>query len=446
MKKFLQQIDYPLLLAMIALLAFGFIMIASIGVTKSINLSVKSHYAATTEYQLDEKGDKVLDENGKAIITKEGEWIKYPNCNDDRIDCYRLVKSHAIKIFVALIAFLIFLNIDYRWLRTLAPFVFVVAFLMVLATAVFGTDNGTIARNWIIIPGFGSVQPAEIAKIALIFYFATWMEKRPQEIATFNNGFLPFSVIAGIMIFPIMMQPDFGSTMVLALIAVSIYFVAGAHPKHLLLGALIVFIFSMVASTQVEYLGGRFKAYINPTEENCRPDPAPGERLKDYCWQAEQANIAVGSGGFFGQGLAQGIQKNEYLPQAQDDFIFAASAEELGFFRIMFVVFAYFFIAYRGMQIANRAPDRFSQLIATGVTAYICFQAFVNISVNISLLPVTGLTLPFVSLGGTSLLSSMIAIGILLNISKHTLPYANSINWWGNSRTYHAPHRNYRRS
>lgn len=444
MRKFLSHIDYYLFLVLIGLLAFGFIMIASIGVTKSIDLSVKSYYSKTTVYKLDDQGNKVLDDQGSAIVLKKGEWIKYPNCSDERIDCYKLVKSHGTKLLMAFVAFFIVLNLDYRFFRKLAPLIFVVVFLMILATAVFGSDVGTIARNWIIIPGFGSIQPAEFAKLALILYFATWMEKRPQDIATFHNGFLPFCIIAGLIILPIMVQPDFGSTMVLAFIAVTMYFVAGASLKHLAVGSLVVFIFTLIVITQVDYLGGRFRAFINPTEENCRPGIEKGERQKDYCWQSEQANIAVGSGGVFGRGLAQGVQKNEYLPQASDDFIFAATAEELGFIRILFVVSAYLYIACRGIKIAIHSPDRFAQLIATGITTYIVLQAFVNISVNISLLPVTGITLPFISFGGSSLLSSMIAMGILLNISKYTVPYANNFNWRGNSRSYTPSYSNYR--
>ncbi|KKP40505.1 MAG: stage V sporulation protein E, cell division protein FtsW [Candidatus Peregrinibacteria bacterium GW2011_GWF2_33_10] len=446
MQKFLHQIDYGLLLAMIALLAFGFIMIASIGVTKSIDLSIKSHYQQTIVYKTDAAGNKVLDGNNKPIIEKDGEWITYPNCKDGNVDCYKLVKSHLVKILIGLIGFFIALTFDYRVWKKLAPILFVIVLLMILATAILGTDNGTIARNWIIIPGFGSIQPAEFAKLAIIFYFAIWMERRPQEIATFHSGFLPFAIIAGIYILPIMMQPDFGSVLVLALIAVSMYFVAGASLKHILVGSLVVLLITTILVTQVDYLNGRFKAYINPTEENCRPDPKPGDKQKDYCWQSEQANIAVGSGGILGRGLAQGIQKNEYLPQASDDFIFAASAEELGFIRIFLIVLAYFYIACRGIIIANHAPDRFAQLVAIGVVAYICFQAFVNISVNVSLLPVTGITLPFVSFGGTSLLSSLISMGVLMNISKFAMPYAYNTHWRGNGRTYIPKYSHYRRS
>jgi cell division protein FtsW len=136
-------------------------------------------------------------------------------------------------------------------------------------------------------------------------------------------------------------------------------------------------------------------------------------------FQIKQALIAVGSGGLFGVGFGKSIQKFGYLPEVQGDTIFAAAAEELGFVRILFLVLAYLFIAYKGFGIAKRAPDRFSMLVAVGITGWFVFQAFINIGVNIALLPLTGLTLPFVSYGGSSLIANMMGAGILLNISRY---------------------------
>ena len=170
--------------------------------------------------------------------------------------------------------------------------------------------------------------------------------------------------------------------------------------------------------------------------------------VEDYCWQSQQANIAVGSGGFFGKGLTQGVQKSYWLPQASDDFIFAASAEELGFLRIIFVVGAYFVISLRGYKIADKAGSQFDMLVAIGLTTWICAQAFVNIGVNTALLPVTGITLPFVSYGGSSLLASMIAVAILLNISENTTYHAHTGNLYrrGDGRSRHSQFGRYRRS
>jgi cell division protein FtsW len=141
------------------------------------------------------------------------------------------------------------------------------------------------------------------------------------------------------------------------------------------------------------------------------------------CWQTRQANIAIGSGGFWGKGLTQGIQKQFYLPQAVDDFVFAASAEELGFARMAIIVLLYFTVAYRGFQIARHAPNKFSMLMAGGISTWIFIQSFVNIGVNTGLFPITGITLPFMSYGGSSMVMTLFGIGILLNISRSTTHY-----------------------
>ena len=199
-----------------------------------------------------------------------------------------------------------------------------------------------------------------------------------------------------------------GSSFVISAVAVVIYFAAGAKMRHLAVGFVAVAFVSMLILLSATHVRERFKAFVSSSAE-CR---------EDYCWQTEQVQIAVGSGGFFGKGLAQGVQKSYWLPQAPDDFIFASRAEELGFVRTVLLVLLYGAIAYRGFLIAEGAPSGFAQLTAIGITVWITFQAFINIGVNINLFPVTGITLPFVSYGGSSLIASLIGIGVLLNISK----------------------------
>jgi cell division protein FtsW len=176
----------------------------------------------------------------------------------------------------------------------------------------------------------------------------------------------------------------------------------------------------------------RFQAFLNQ-DSDCR---------ESYCWQTEQANIAVGTGGFWGKGLTQGVQKSYWLPQASDDFIFAASAEELGFLRIAIVIIGYGIIAYRGLIIARGSPDRFTMLTAVGVTSWIVIQAYMNIMINIGMMPVTGITLPFVSYGGSSMIATLIGIGVLLQISKHS-SYETGASRRGNRRTYNAKYSPY---
>jgi cell division protein FtsW len=391
------KIDLVLLLTVCVLLVFSIVMITSIGVPKSISL------------------------------TKPAGML-FPTCGEEGVDCFFLLRRHFFRIGVGLLALYFFYKIPLRFWKKVAVWLFVGIFLTLVFVLIFGSSANTTARAWLIFSNT-SVQPAEIAKLVLIFYLATWMERRGRDITDFNNGFLSFFVVTGIIVFPVLLQPDFGSTLIFATIATSIYFAAGARIRHLALGLLVVFFLTLLLVPNVRYLRYRFIAFMNPTVENCQPEPRPGEIRRNYCWQTEQAKIAVGSGGVFGKGLTQGIQKSYWLPQATDDFIFAASAEELGFFRIFFIVMAYAIFAYRGFMISHYAPDRFQMLIATGITMWLTIQAFINIGVNIGLLPVTGITLPFVSYGGTSMFATLAGVGVLLKISQSTTPfYAHSIH------------------
>lgn len=407
------RVDMVLLFTVCILLVFSIVMITSIGVPKSISLT---------------KPASVL----------------FPSCGEDGVDCFFLLRRHVVRIGIGLIALYAFLKIPIRfWRKVAIPFFIITVGVMILVLIIGSTAN-TTARAWLIFAST-SVQPVEIAKIALIFYLATWMERKGHNITDFRNGFLSFCTVTALIVFPVLLQPDFGSTLVFAMMATAIYFVAGARVRHLALGLLVVFLLTLIIVPNVKYLHYRFGAFLNPSVENCQPEPKAGEIRRNYCWQTEQAKIAVGSGGAFGKGLTQGIQKAYWLPQATDDFIFAASAEELGFFRIVFIVVAYGIIAYRGFVIANLAPDRFSSLIATGVTTWLTMQAFLNIAVNIGLFPVTGLTLPFISYGGTSMAATLAGVGILLQISKSTTPYyANSIYRRRDRGTHPAKYRGYR--
>ncbi len=367
--------------------------------------------------------------------------IAYPNCSDAAVDCYLILKKHLVRVVIGIIIFLITLRTNYKFWQKIAPAIYLASILLLIAVFIFGTANNTIARSWINIdlPFLSSIQPSEIAKFGLVIYLSTWITKKMKTrngLDDWKNGFLAFVVIAGLIVLPVIAQPDLGSTLVLAAIATIMYFLGGAPIKHILAGALIAGMFALVAIGSTNYLQNRFKAFLFP-DENCS---------EDYCWQSEQAKIAIGSGGPWGKGLTQGIQKSYWLPQASDDFIFAASAEELGFFRIVLVVLAYMLIGYRGLQIANHAPNKFAMMLAAGITIWITAQAFINILVNISLFPVTGITLPFISYGGSSLVMSMIGIGVLLNISKHTTNHAYTSNRRRNSRSHYAKHRYRRRA
>jgi cell division protein FtsW len=387
--------DKVLIITVFGLLLFGIVMITSIGVPKSIQLSAPD--------------------------------ILYPNCEQEGVNCYLLLKNHVVRVIIGIVALVLSSKIPYKFWKRISLAFFSAILLLLIFVLIFGSSFNTIAKSWLVIFN-ASVQPAEYAKLAIILYLARWMDEKSKDVSSFQYGFIPFCIVTGLIALPVMLQPDLGSTLVIIIIAVSIFFVAGAKYRHLLLGGFAALLIALMVIANVSHVRERFIAYIS-MDKDC---------VEDYCWQSEQANIAVGSGGIWGKGLTQGVQKSYWLPQASDDFIFAASAEELGFLRIIFVVLAYTVIAYRGYKIANTAPDRYSMLVATGITTWIVAQAFINIGVNTGLLPVTGITLPLVSYGGSSILTTLIGIGILLNISKHTTSYASHrFNRRGDRRTYY---------
>ncbi len=382
-----KKYDHILLLAVLALLMIGIVMITSIGVPKSIRISAPD--------------------------------LAYPDCGDATVDCYLILKNHVVRVALGLITMLFTWKINYRFWKNISPLIFGVGVALLTFVLFGGDDNNTFATSWINLPGVpfvNSLQPSEIGKFAMILYLSYLFSEKisKAQLEDWKEGFLKFTMIAGSIIGLVVLQPDFGSALVMVVIAVVIYFLAEAPLKHFLVGGSIVLFLIMIAVSTQPHIRKRINAYLNPSPECTEED----------CWQTRQANIAIGSGGFWGKGLTQGIQKSYWLPQASDDFIFAASAEELGFFRTTLIVLLYFLIAYRGFQIASHAPNKFAMLTASGISSWISAQAFLNIMVNTALAPITGVTLPFMSYGGSSMLTTLAAIGVLLNISQFTKTYA----------------------
>ena len=321
------------------------------------------------------------------------------------------------------------------WKKIALPlFVVSLALLIALFLPGIGSNYGT-STSWINIPFLPSVQPAEIIKLSLIFYLAVWMEKRQELVRSFQYGFVPFTVLLSLVVILLALQPDFGSVLVISLIAASMFFGAGGSILHIFSGGLLAAVMAYPIIMSKEYIRNRFLAFLNPDL-----DPL------NIGFQIKQALIAIGSGGLFGVGFGKSIQKFGYLPEVQGDTIFAASSEELGFIRITFLVLAYVIIAYRGYNIAAHAKDRFSMLVAIGITSWFTFQAFINMGVNLAILPLTGITLPFVSYGGSSLMANMLAAGVLLNISRYAPNIAHFADRRRVGRTHHSqPRRRFRR-
>lgn len=303
-----------------------------------------------------------------------------------------------------------FAVVPYRLLEKFALPIFAISFLLLIALFIpgIGADYGT-ARSWIDLGPF-SLQPSEFMKIALILYLAVWLQKREQLIQTLEQGFFPFAILLSATTLLVALQPDLGSVLVILSIAVSMFFVAGGNVIHLIIGGAASALLSMPLILSKGYIRARFLAFLNPN------DPSIMETIG---FQINQALIAVGSGRFFGQGYGKSVQKFGYLPEVQSDTIFAAMGEELGFLRLLIILALFSILIIRGYRIAQLAPDRFGLLVAAGITTWIAFQTILNIAVNLSLFPLTGITLPLISYGGSSHWAVLAAIGILLNISTY---------------------------
>ena len=397
------KFDHTLALTVFFLVIFGLVMITSIGVPKSISLSAPG--------------------------------VLYPSCSDANVDCYLLFRKHLMRLAAALVAFFVAYKLPIKFWKKISGLFFVGIVGLLIFVLVSGSSYDTIATSWLTIFNT-SLQPSELAKLSIILYLAFWFSKKKDSVDSFADGFIPFCIISGMVMLPVILQNDYGSTLVIGLIAVCMYVIAGAQWRHLALGFMVAMIGVIVVISTVPHVRERFQGFTR-VDEDC---------IEDYCWQSQQANIAVGSGGFFGKGLTQGIQKSYWLPQASDDFIFAASAEELGFIRIIFIILAYFVIALRGYTIANHAKNDFEMYTAVGITTWIVVQAFINIAVNTALFPVTGITLPFISYGGSSLVTSLMGIGILLKISENTSYHVRSTTRRIATRRASTSRRKYRRS
>jgi cell division protein FtsW len=315
--------------------------------------------------------------------------------------------------------------IPYRMWEKYARILFLatVAFLILVFIPTFQPSGAQTSNSWVSF-GIFTIQPAEILKLTLIFYLSVWLQKREQLIGTFKEGFVPFVTLLLISTFLVAIQPDLGSFLVLSAIASAMFIIAGGRFSHLLLGGGLAGVLGLPIILQKNYIRLRFIAFITLL---LHPDDVEKKRAvcESIGYQICQALIAIGSGGLFGVGYGKSIQKFGYLPEVQGDMIFAVMGEELGFLRILIILFMYGILVYRGYRTAANAPDRFGFLLASGITTWIAVQTLVNISVNLGIFPLTGLTLPFISYGGSSLITLLAGMGILLNISMHSTEEAS---------------------
>ena len=359
------SIDYPFLLLSILLIAVGLFMIASAG--------------------------------GPSGYAEFG-------------DAYYSLKHQLIFGFLPGIAAIIFFSrLPYQWWRKWAWELLLVSIVLLVLVFIpgIGSEFGT-SRSWISIGGSFSIQPSEIVKLTFLFYLAAWLERRGSGVKDVSAGLVPFVTVLGVIMMLMILQPDVGTMMVIALMSLAVYFVAGAPWSHLSMlcsgGMILLVVLIATASYRLE----RFTAFLNPER-----DPL------GIGYHINQALIAIGSGGFFGLGYGHSVQKFQYLPEAVSDSIFAVMAEELGFFFSVPLIFLFALLFWRGLKIAAGTKDGFGRYLVIGIVTWITFQAFINIGSMLGVMPMTGVPLPLVSYGGTSLAITMGAIGVVLNVSRY---------------------------
>ncbi len=379
--------DYPLVLTIVALLAFGLIMVYSASV-------VTAYTAYRNQY-------------------------------------YYLIRQAAYAV-VGLGAMVLLMRLDYHRLRAvslpglvLSLVLLAVVLLPGLGTEVYG------AQRWLRVGGF-QLQPSEFAKLGVIVYMAHWFTSKREQVRDFANGFIPFVVLLAVIVALMLKQPDLGTAIVVVTTAVAIFFVAGAHPLQLTLFLLVSGLALVPLIRMAPYRMARFLTFLDPWE-----------LPQGNGYHVVQALMGFGAGGFSGVGLGVGRQKFLYLPFPHTDSIFAVIGEELGLAGTLGLLLLFLFFTYRGLRIAWYAPDQFGRLLATGVTCVIIFQALINMGVLTSSLPFTGITLPFVSAGGSSLISKLASCGILLSVSRQTLspddqprPTPRRHFWWRHGRSH----------
>lgn len=322
-------------------------------------------------------------------------------------DDFYFLKRQIIFASVGFGLMALLMRIDYhRWRKLAIPGLFLSVFLLiaVFIPGIGGKAGG--ASRWLRV-GF-NLQPGELAKLALIIYMAHSLTKKQDKIQDVKK-LMPYMVILGVVIVLLLMQPDMGTAAILVTVATLMIIVAGMRRNHIgwLIGILAPSAVVLVMTSN--YRLKRVLAFLNPWE-----DPT------GKGFQIIQSWIAVGSGGFFGKGLGEGRQKLFYLPEAHTDFILSVIGEELGFLGVFTVAVLFIFLVVRGMRIALSAPDDFGRYLAFGITVLLGLEAFTNMLVVLGMLPTKGLALPFLSYGGSSLLCTLAAVGILLNISSQT--------------------------
>ncbi len=357
-----KHIDYPLLISVLIISIFGIIMIYS-----------ASSIWAEFKYQ----------------------------------DAFKYVRQQAIFFIVGIFIMLFCSKINLNFIKKKANLILIGCFILLILVLIPGIGsirNGS--RSWFGIGGFG-IQPSEFAKLGLIIYTAKYLEKNNKYMQNVKKGALPIFIVIGVFFLLIMLEPDFGTAMVIALTLIALIFISGLKISFFVKVGVLGLAGIVALIIAAPYRMARIISFLNPWS-----DPLGSG------YQIIQSLYAIGPGGLLGQGFLKSRQKHFYLPEPQTDFIFSIISEEFGFLGVIIVCSFFFFIFYRILKIALSSNDLFKKYLVFGLAFGIFIQAALNLAVVVGLIPVTGVTLPFFSYGGSSLLISMICIGLVLNVSR----------------------------
>jgi len=327
----------------------------------------------------------------------------------NRGELYFYLKRQSVWLALGLVCLWIAARFNYRKYKVLYKPLLFLTLLFLCLVFVPGMGTGARGVNRYIGIGFISFTPSEIAKLGVVIYLACSLEKKKDKMESYISGSLPYLMILGVISALVVIEPDLGSAIIIAAIAFILLYAGGARISHLLYTVFLAAVPLYFSIFEVGYRKSRILGFLNPEQ-----DPL------GIGFHSIHLKLSLGSGGLWGSGLGQGKEKLFYVPTPHTDSIFAVIGEELGFVGTSLIVGLFFFIALRGLCIARKASDDLGKLLALGLTFLISIQAIFNMGVATVLLPTTGTTLPFISYGGSSLLVSLISIGILLNISKNS--------------------------
>jgi rod shape determining protein RodA len=329
-------------------------------------------------------------------------------------DPHSYLKRHLINVVVAIALGYVASRLNYRWLRAYTPMIYGVSFFLLLLPFVPGIGVTVAgARAWIDLPGGLTLQPSEFMKIAIILMMAALLSE-PQDIEDEPSGrdFLMALGAAALPICVILVQNDTGTVLVVGTVAVSVIAVAGVRSRWLVAligGSILSILLAIQLGLLKEYQVARLTSFISPDQD-----------MGASAYNANQARIAIGGGGWFGTGLFEGPQtQGKFVPVNESDFIFTVSGEELGFLGSLVLILLLGVLLWRAAMIAWKADDQYGRLVATGVLAWLAFQTFENIGMTLGIMPITGIPLPLISAGGTSMMSVWIAIGLLQTVRLH---------------------------